>query len=138
LHLKRTVRGAGRVLRGRSAELVRQEAWALLLAHNMIAGLAARAAAAAGLTPGQIIFTAVLSLARAAITSDTCCPHCGKRPASANAPTAGLDAAIAGLPAGRADRRRTAGRTATERREQTCEPTDYTLTIVPSISRKQT
>ena len=132
LHLKRTVRGAGRVLRGRSAELVRQEAWALLLAHNMIAGLAARAAAAAGLTPGQIIFTAVLSLARAAITSDTCCPHCGKRPASANAPTAGLDAAIAGLPAGRADRRRTSGRAAAERREQTCEPAEYTLTIVPS------
>ena len=51
LHLKRTVRGAGRVLRGRSAALVRQEAWALLLAHNIIAGLAARAAAAAGPRP---------------------------------------------------------------------------------------
>jgi hypothetical protein len=34
---KKTVRGTGRVLRGRSAELVRQEAWALLLAHNMTA-----------------------------------------------------------------------------------------------------
>ena len=45
LHLKRTVRGTGRTLRGRSAALARQEAWALLLAHNMIAGLAARAAA---------------------------------------------------------------------------------------------
>ena len=66
LHLKRTVRGTGRVLRGRSAVLVRQEAWALLLAHNMIAGLAARAAATAGLAPAQITFTAVLSLARAA------------------------------------------------------------------------
>ena len=86
LHLKRTVRGTGRVLRGRSAALVRQEAWALLLAHNMIAGLAARAAATAGLAPGQICFTAVLSLARAAVTADTCCPHCGKRPASENAP----------------------------------------------------
>src|ERR1039458_3516554 len=65
--------------------LVRQEAWALLLAHNMIAGLAARAAATAGLTPGEITFTAVLSLPRAAITADTCCPHCHKRPASGNA-----------------------------------------------------
>ena len=74
LHLKRTVRGTGRVLRGRSAELVRQEAWALLLAHNMIAGLAARTAGTAGLTPGEITFTAVLSLARAAVTADTCCP----------------------------------------------------------------
>ena len=41
----------------------------------MIAGLAARAAAAASLSPGQICFTAVLSLARAAVTADTCCPH---------------------------------------------------------------
>jgi hypothetical protein len=132
LHLKRTVRGTGRTLRGRSAELVRQEAWALLLAHNMIAGLAARAAATAGLTPGQITFTAVLSLARAAVTSDTCCPHCGKRPASGNAPLARLDAAIAGLPPGRADRQRTSGRTTAERQKQACEPADYTLTIVPS------
>ena len=72
LQLKRTVRGADRTLRGRSPELVRQEAWALLLAHNVIAALAA---AAAGLTPGDITFTAVLSLARAAIIPDTCCPH---------------------------------------------------------------
>ena len=132
LHLKRTVRGTGRVLRGRSEALVRQEAWALLVAHNMIAGLAARAAATAGLAPGQICFTAVLSLARAAVTADTCCPHCGKRPASGNAPIAGLDAAITALPPGRADRQRTSGRTAAERRKQTCEPVDYTLTIIPS------
>ena len=132
LHLKRTVRGTGRVLRGRSAALVRQEAWALLLAHNMIAALAARAAATAGLAPGQITFTAVLSLARAAATADTCCPHCGKRPTSQNAPLAGLDTAILALPPGRADRQRTSGRTAAERRKWISEPADYTLTIVPS------
>ena len=132
LHLKRTVRGTGRVLRGRSAALARQEAWALLLAHNMIAALAARAAATAGLTPGEITFTAVLSLARAAITADTCCPHCHKRPASENAPLAGLGAAILALPPGRADRQRTSGRTAAERRKWISEPADYTLTIVPS------
>jgi hypothetical protein len=132
LHLKRTVRGAGRVLRGRSEALARQEAWALLLAHNMIAGLAARAACAAGLSPGQICFTAVLSLARAAVTADACCPHCGKRPASANAPTAALDAAILAIPPGRAGRQRTSGRTAAQRRKWTSEPADYTLTIVPS------
>ena len=72
----------------------------------MIAGLAARAAATAGLTPGEITFTAVLSLTRAAITSDTCCPHCHKRPASANAPLAGPDTAILALPPGRAGRAR--------------------------------
>jgi hypothetical protein len=132
LHLKRTVRGARRVLRGRSAALVRQEAWALLLAHNAIAGLAARAAAAAGLAPGQITFTAVLSLARAAVTADTCCPHCGKRPASENAPLARLDTAILAIPPGRAGRQRTSGRTAAERRKWTSEPADYTLTIVAS------
>jgi hypothetical protein len=132
LHLKRTIRGAGRVLRGRSAALARQEAWTLLLAHNMIAGLAARAAATAGLTPGQITFTAVLSLTRAAITADTCCPHCHKRPASGNATSARLDAAILAVPPGRADRQRSSGRTATERRTWISEPADYTLTIVPS------
>ena len=132
LHLKRTVRGTGRTLRARSAELVRQEAWALLLAHNIIAGLAARAAATAGLAPGDIVFTAVLSLARAAVTADTCCPRCGKRPASANNPAAGLDAGIAALPPGRTNRRRTSGRTAAQRRTWISEPADYTITIVPS------
>ena len=48
LHLKKTVRGSGRTLRGRSAVLARQEAWALLLVHNMIAAMAARTASAAG------------------------------------------------------------------------------------------
>ena len=104
----------------------------------MIAGLAARAAATAGLAPGQICFTAVLSLARAAVTADTCCPHCGKRPASGNTPLAGLDTAILALPPGRADRQRTSGRTAAERRKRTCEPVDYTLTSSRQISRKQT
>lgn len=131
LHLKRTVRGAGKTLRGRSPELARQEARALLLAHNIIAGLAARAAAA-GLVPGQIVFTAVLSLARAAVTADTCCPHCGKRPTSANDPAAALDADVAALPPGRTGRQRTSGRTAVQRRTWTSEPADYTITIIPS------
>ncbi len=132
LHLKRTVRGAGRTLRGRSAALVRQEAWAFLLAHNVIAGLAARAAALAGLTPGEITFTAVLSLARAAVTADTCCLHCGKRPTSANTPSVSLETAIAALPPGRPGRQRTSGRTAAQRRTWTSEPADYTITICPS------
>jgi hypothetical protein len=98
----------------------------------MIAGLAARAASAAGLTPGEITFTAVLSLARSAVTSDTCCPHCHKRPTSGNEPLADLDAAIAALPPSRAGRQRTSGRTPAERRKWTSEPADYTLTIIPS------
>jgi hypothetical protein len=98
----------------------------------MIAGLAARAAATAGLAPGDITFTAVLSLTRAAITSDTRCPHCGKRPTSANDPTADLDAAILAVPPGRPGRQRTSGRTAAERRTWTSEPAEYTITITPS------
>jgi hypothetical protein len=125
------VRGTGRVLRGRSVALFRQEAWVLLLAHNMIASLAARAAATAGLAPGQITFTAVLSLARAAATADTCCPHCGKRPAKTR-PSPDWAPPSAPLPADRADRQRTSGRTAAERQKWISEPADYTLTIVPS------
>ena len=98
LHLKRTVRGPRRPLRGQSPELARQEAWALLLIHNIIATAAARAAATAGLDPGLIPFTAVLGLVRSHVAADTCCPHCGHRPASADAPLAGLDAAILALP----------------------------------------
>ena len=59
LHLKRTVRGARRALRGQSPELARQEARALLLIHNMTATAAARAAAAAGTSPRLIPFTGV-------------------------------------------------------------------------------
>jgi hypothetical protein len=49
------------VLRGRSAVLARQEAWALLLVHNMIAALTASAAADAGTSLAAVSFTAVLS-----------------------------------------------------------------------------
>ena len=54
LHLKRTVRGPRRPLRGQSPELARQEAWALLLIHNITATAAARAAGPARLDPGLI------------------------------------------------------------------------------------
>ena len=98
LHLKKTVKGAGRVRRGRSPALARQETWALLLVHNMTATIAARAAASAGIDPDQIPFTAVLSLVRGHVTADTCCPHCGKRPASGNDPIALLIADILAQP----------------------------------------
>jgi hypothetical protein len=90
---KRTVRGPRRPLRGQSPELARQEAWALLLIHNITATAAARAAGSAGLDPGLIPFTAVLGLVRSHVAADTCCRHCGHRPASADAPLASLDAA---------------------------------------------
>src|SRR5207302_9790857 len=84
LHLHRTVRGPRRPLRGQSPDLARQEAWALLLSCNITATAAARAAGTAGIDPGLIPFTAVLGLIRSHVAADTCCRHCGHRPASAD------------------------------------------------------
>ena len=53
LHRERTVRGPRRPLRGQSPDLARQEAWALLLIHNITATAAARAAGTAGIDPGS-------------------------------------------------------------------------------------
>jgi hypothetical protein len=132
LHLKKTVRGARRPLRGQSPDLARQEAWALLLIHNITATATARAAATAGIDPGLIPFTAVLCLVRAHITADTPCRHCGHRPASANDPLAGLVSAIIALPRHRSGRQRTSGRTASERRTRHTEEVTYTIDITKS------
>jgi Insertion element 4 transposase N-terminal/Transposase DDE domain len=138
LHLKKTVKGTGRVLRGRSVTLARQETWALLLVHNMTAALAARAAGQAGLDPDLIPFTAVLSLIRGHVTADTCCPHCGKRPASGNDPIALLIAGILAQPRHRDRPARTSGRTAFQRQNWHTEEVTYTTTIVPSNLPKAT
>ena len=132
LHLKKTVKGTGRVLRGRSAALARQETWALLLVHNMTATLAARAAGQAGLDPDLIPFTAVLSLIRGHITADAHCPHCGRRPATGNDPIALLLADVLAQPHHRDRPARTSGRTPFQRQNWHTEPVTYTITIVPS------
>src|SRR6266487_3472433 len=132
LHLKKTVRGPRRPLRGQSPELARQEARALLLIHNIVATATARAAGSASLDPGLIPFTAVLGLVRSHVAADTCCRHCGHRPASADAPLASLDAAILALPRHRQGRQRTSGRTAAERRTRHTEEVTYTIDITKS------
>ena len=132
LHLKKTVRGTGRELRGRSAALARQEAWALLLVHNMIAAMAARAAAAAGTSIAAVSFTAVLSLVRDHVAADVCCRHCGQRPSGSGDPLAQLTAAIEAQPLNRKNRKRTSGRTTAERAKLPTEEATYDLTIVPS------
>ena len=129
LHLKKTVRGPRRALRGQSPELARQEAWALLLIHNMTATAAARTAALAGTDPGLIPFTAVLALIRDHVTADHCCQHCGRRPSD---PLAGLLAAILAQPRHRDSRQRTSGRTPAERRIRHTEEVDYTIKITES------
>jgi hypothetical protein len=132
LHLKRTIRGAGRELRGQSPALARQEAWALLLVHNMIAAMAARAARAAGTGIAAVSLAAVLALVRDHVTADTCCPHCGKRPSGPENPLALLTTAIAAQPLSRENRKRTSGRTKAERRKWPTEEATYDLTITPS------
>jgi hypothetical protein len=132
LHLKKTVRGPRRPLRGQSPDLARQEAWALLLIHNIVATASARAAGTAGLDPGLIPFTAVLGLVRAHVAADARCRHCGQRPASADAPLASLNAAILTLPRHRPGRQRTSGRTAAERRTRHTEEVTYTIGIIKS------
>jgi len=133
LHLKKTLRGARRVLRGQSEVLARQEAWAFLLVHNMVATVAARAAALVGIDPDAISFTAVLGLVRAHLQADTCCPHCGRRPASsAGDPLARLLADVIAHPPNRTGRKRTSGRTPAERRTRHTEDATYTIAITPS------
>jgi hypothetical protein len=137
-HLKKTVKGAGRVLRGRPPALARQETWALLLVHTMTATIAARAAASAGTDPDQIPFTAVLSLIRDHVTADACCPHRGKRPASGNDPIALLVNAILAQPPHRDRPARTSGRTPFQRRAWHTEEVAYTIMIIPSNLPKAT
>jgi len=129
LHLKKTLRGARRVLRGQSVTLARQEVWAFLLVHNMIATLAARAAALAGVDPDEISFTAVPGLVRAHLQAGTRCPHCGRRP---DDPLTRLLADVIACPRNRTGRKRTSGRTPAERRTRHTEEATYTITITPS------
>ena len=118
-----------RPLRGQSPEFARQEAWALLLIHNITATASARAAGSAGIDPGLIPFTAVLGLVRAGIHAGTRCGHCGQLPAD---PLGQLIDGVAAHPRHRPGRKRTSGRTPAERRSRPTEEATYTITITPS------
>ena len=61
---KTCLRGPGRVLRGRTPGPARQELWAYLAVYQAIRAIIVRAAAGAGIDPGQISFTAALHAAR--------------------------------------------------------------------------
>ena len=91
-----------------------------------------RAAGQAGIDPRLIPFTAVLALIRGHVTADTCCPHCGKRPASGNDPMALLVSQVLAQPAHRDRPARTSGRTAFQRQHWHTEEVTYTMTITPS------
>ena len=132
LHLKRTVRGTGRVLRGRSRGPGPPGSLgtAARAQHDRRARRPCRRHRRPGPRPDHLHRRAVPRPRRR--HRRHLLPHCGKRPTSQNAPLAGLDTAILALPPGRADRQRTSGRTAAERQKWISEPADYTLTIVPS------
>jgi hypothetical protein len=61
---KTYLRGPGRVLRGQSPDLARQELWAYLAIYQAIRAIIVRAAAGAGIDPDRISFTATLRAAR--------------------------------------------------------------------------
>jgi hypothetical protein len=132
LHLNATVRGSRRELRGQSPALARQEAWGLLLIHNITATAVARAAVQAGTDPKLIPFAPALAIIRDRVTADACCPHCGLRPVPAKAQASALIDDIARLPRHRPGRQRTSGRTAAERRNGRTENVTYTITIEES------
>jgi hypothetical protein len=64
---KTYLRGAGRILRGRTPDLARQELWAYLVLYQTIRALICLAAAGAGLDPDRISFTAALHATRATL-----------------------------------------------------------------------
>jgi hypothetical protein len=61
---KTYLRGPGRILRGRTPALARQELWAYLAIYQAIRVIIVRAAAGAGLDPDRISFTAALNAAQ--------------------------------------------------------------------------
>jgi hypothetical protein len=71
---KTYLRGPGRVLRGQSPDLARQELWAYLIIYQAIRAIIARAAAGAGLDPDRISFTATLHAARRTIQTARASP----------------------------------------------------------------
>ena len=66
---KTYLHGSGRVLKGRTPELARQELWALLAVYQAIRTLITAAAARDGLDPDQISFTAALHAARRTLST---------------------------------------------------------------------
>lgn len=75
--LKTHLRGPGRVLRSRLADLVYQEIWSYLIVHHAISDLTAQASAAADLDPDSISFAKALRLIRRTATGTADISPCG-------------------------------------------------------------
>jgi hypothetical protein len=88
--LKTHLRGAQRVLRSKTPELVRQEAWGFLLAHFAIRSLMHEAALGAlprARDPDTLSFTHALRVTRRTLPHVAAVPPSGSGPATAGAPS---------------------------------------------------
>jgi hypothetical protein len=72
--VKTQLRGAGRVLRSKSPDLVYAEIYGYLLTHHAISALIARAATGAGLDPDRISYARALRLVRRSATGTAAFP----------------------------------------------------------------
>jgi len=68
--IKTCLRGPGRLLRGRTPDLARQELWAYLAIYQALRVLITRAAARDGTDPARISFTAALNAAQRTLGTD--------------------------------------------------------------------
>jgi hypothetical protein len=75
--LKTHMRGPGRILRSKLADLAYQEIWAWLIVHYALAVLVTQAAQAADLDPDRISFTRALRIARRSATATAAIPPSG-------------------------------------------------------------
>lgn len=72
--LKTHLRGPGRVLRSKLADLVYQEIWAYLLVHHAISSLISQAATAADIDPDRISYAKALRIFRRSATGTAAFP----------------------------------------------------------------
>jgi hypothetical protein len=72
--LKAQLRGPGRILRSRSAELAYQEVWAYLLTHWALCTLMCTAATAAGVDPDRVKFLGTVRIVRRSVTETVAFP----------------------------------------------------------------
>jgi hypothetical protein len=101
-----------------------QEIWGLLAVYNTLVDQAVTAAVDLGIDPHQISFTTVLRAVRDHLTNPAPCPGCGHHRDQAD-----LTAAIAAGPRTRTGRKRTAPRTAKDRKTEHTRNVVYTITI---------
>ena len=126
LHLKRTVRGPRRPLRGQSPDSPARKPGHCCSSTTSPPPPPPAPPAAAGTDPGSSRSPPSSRLIRDHVAADACCRHCGHRPASGT-PLASLNTAILALPRHRPGRQRTSGRTAAERRTRHTEEVTYTI-----------